>query len=154
MFGAFRRFANTKSPEESTFILLWPTQMMYEYDPVAMLNDKLLGLLKALPNSGYVFSKLDQIRSDGTPFKNEHANFGMPCAIQLDLPIDTVNKLLAEDPQQLFSHVKCVYPLVMGQNLPIIKVRHLNNKFVGQDNPALQQRSLSALNSYNDLTAI
>ncbi len=155
MFGVSPGLAKAQPTEKSTFVLLWATQMMHEYDPVAMLNDKLFGLLKALPNqSGYVFSKLDQIRSEGTPYKNEHANFGMPCAIQLDLPIETVKKLLTDNPQKLFNHVKRVYPLVSGQNLPIVEVRYLNNKFVGQDNPSHQQRSLSGLNSYNDLTAI
>lgn len=144
------------SNEEFSYILLWGTGMLHQYDPVPMLNDKLNGLLDVAANdlSGYVFSNLQAMRLNGTPYLRESALSGIPCAIQIMLPIAKTQELLKKNSNELYGHIKRIYPLTQEDRFASVDIEFKGNKFEPKEFNANMQRSGSGLNSYNNLTRI
>lgn len=155
MFGVFGS-NKTNQNEEFTYILLWGTKMMQQYDPLPMLNDKLAGLLAVAAKdvAGYVFPNMQIMRQNGRPYRQDAALFGMPCAIQIMLPIAEVKKLVEENPQALYSHIKRIYPLAQDERFSSVDIIFNEGKFAAKEQQATLQRCGSGLNSYNNLTRI
>ena len=118
----------------STYILLWGTQMSHEFDPAAMLNDKLAELLEVASKPGFVFNDFNLITKEGEPFKKEWALRGIPCAIEVNLSIEEVKRLLRIRPTGLYKHIHRLYPLAINElNLPIVDLSFEDKQFIAKN---------------------